>query len=198
MKTVSPASAGAADKLNFMLRSPAIVESAIRASVCEWVEKRRLGGSPIDPREFGSLALAALEREMEDERRPLDRVSRHELEGATLAVLGRFLQSKLAKRLAAFPSSRIEQKSPGSDLRLRDSRGNVHVIRFETAADAQARIELARSVSRGAAGKGTQLRQPSVHLFSLRDGRLRSYDGATFSGSRRVERTDDVRVRRTA
>ena len=185
MKTASPASAGAADKLNFMLRSPAIVEAAIRAAVCEWVEKRRLGAAPIEPREFGSLALASLERGMENERRPLDRVSRHELEGATLAVLGRFLQSKLAQRLAAFPSSRIEQKSPGSDLRLRDARGNVHVIRFETALDAQERIELARRISQKA-GSAAHLRQPSVHLFSLRDGKLRSYAGATFSGSRRV------------
>ena len=184
MKTVSPANASA-DKLNFMLRSPAIVEAAIRTAVCTWVEKRRLGAAALDPREFGSLALASLDREIEKERPTLDRVSRHELEGATLAVLGRFLQSKLAARLTAFPANRIEKKVPGSDLRLRDARGNTHVIRFETAADAQQRIELARRVS-NAAGAEKHLRQPSVHLFSLRDGRLRSYAGATFSGSRRV------------
>jgi len=128
----------------------------------------------LDARAFAHDVIETLSSAVEAERAPLDRLGRHELEGAALAAAARFLRSKLAARLAALPDERLSKGKGELDIVIADEKGRRHLVRLEAAATLADRTIVDRAVAAALPGEAA-LQQPAVHLFSLRDGKLRSF-----------------------
>ncbi len=163
------------DRLAFILRSPELVERAVRAALSALFATRALHAGSLEPHAFGNVALEALDAALAAERRTLDAVGRHEIQGATLRAAARFAGSKLARRLFALPAERFGTPPPHADALVYDARGRVHVVRIEACADQAARLGAARRISAALPADAQRLADPMIHLFSLRDGRLRSF-----------------------
>ncbi len=160
--------------LEFMLRRPRLVESSVRAALTRSLSRKAAGADLLDARAFAHDVIETLSSAVEAERAPLDRLGRHELEGAALAAAARFLRSKLAERLAALPDERLYKGTGELDIVIADEKGRRHLVRLEAAATLADRIIVARAVAAALPGEAA-LQQPAVHLFSLRDGKLRSF-----------------------
>jgi len=163
-----------ADSLGFMLRAHGLVENAVRGAVRRWLAADLSSEERLDARRLANLALLALGELLATEESTPDPVSRHELEGATLAAVSRFARSKLAKRLASLPEKRFSAAPPDTDALVRNEHGGLHAVRLEATSRLADRVGVARSVASAVSAMG-ELRDPAVHLFSLRDGRLRSF-----------------------
>jgi hypothetical protein len=173
------ATAPPADSLGFMLRAPGLVERAVRGAVRRWLAPDAPRVEPLDARRLANLALLALKELLASDESSPDPVARHELQGATLAAVSRFARSKLAERLAALPRRRFAAAPPAADALVLGESGALHAVRLEATARLADRVAVARSVAT-AVGDVRALREPAVHLFSLRDGRLRSFPSTAF------------------
>jgi hypothetical protein len=163
------------DRLSFILRSPEIVERSVRAAFSIALAARGLRGGSLEPHAFGNVALEALDAALAAERRALDAVGRHEIQGATLRAAAAFARSRLARRLFALPAERFGKAPPHADALVYDERKRLHVVRIEALADQAARLGAARRIAAAATAGVRPLADPMIHLFSLRDGRLRSF-----------------------
>jgi hypothetical protein len=163
------------DRLSFILRSPELVERAVRAAFSAVFAARGLRAGSLEPHAFGNVALEALDAALAAERRTLDAVGRHEIQGATLRAAARFGGSKLARRLFALPAERFGKAPPHADALVYDQRKRVHAVRIEAFADQAARLGAARSIAAALPAEAQLLAPPVIHFFSLRDGRLRSF-----------------------
>lgn len=163
------------DRLAFILRSPELVERAVRAALARVQAARGLRGEAIDVHAFGNVALEALDGLLFAEGRSLDAVARHEIHGATLRAAARFGRSALARRLLALPAERFGPPPPRADAFVYDERQRVHVVRIEAYAVQAARLEEARRIAATLPAGLPGLHEPAIHMFSLRDGRLRSF-----------------------
>jgi hypothetical protein len=174
------------DRLSFLFRSPELVERAVRAAFAILLAARGLRGAALEPHAFGNVALEALDAALASERRSLDAVGRHEIQGATLRAAARFGGSALARRLFALPAERFGAAPPQADALVFDERRRAHAVRIEAFADQAARLDAARKIAAAIPAQAPQLREPAIHLFSLRDGRLRSFRiaGAAAAGAR--------------
>jgi hypothetical protein len=157
-----------------MLRAPGLVEDAVRRAVRRWLAADVSSEEPLDARRLANLALFALGELLATEESTPDPVSRHELEGATLAAVSRFARSKLAKRLATLSHGHFAAAPPDADALVRDEHGGFHAVRLEATSRLADRVDVVHGVASAVRERGT-LYEPSVHLFSLRDGRLRSF-----------------------
>jgi len=151
-----------------MLRAPGLVEDAVRRAVRRWLAADVSSEEPLDARRLANLALFALGELLATEESTPDPVSRHELEGATLAAVSRFARSKLAKRLATLSHGHFAAAPPDADAL------GFHAVRLEATSRLADRVDVVHGVASAVRERGT-LYEPSVHLFSLRDGRLRSF-----------------------
>lgn len=162
------------DTLLPLLRAPAFVERALRKTLAEMLAIRRAIPGDCDARSFVKLALAT-SRTLRD--RTIDSgdiLARHELEAAIVRAAVYFASSPLGKRLRTIPIERIVASPPGIDLAVRDRFGRLHYVRLEIFPGTQARLEaVARAVR--AMDDARLTTRASLHLFSLRDGTLRSY-----------------------
>jgi hypothetical protein len=163
------------DRLSFILRSPELVERAVRSAFATLLAARGLRAAALEPHAFGNVALAALDTALADERCFLDAVGRHEIQGATLRAAARFGRSALARRLFALPADRFRSAPPDADALVRDERGREYSVRIEALADQAARLEVARKIAATLPAGAQRLRAPAILLYSLRDGRLRSF-----------------------
>jgi len=161
------------DRLSFILRTPALVESVVREALRRALAARRLADEPPDVRAFSNLALLVLERRTGAPGQT-DPVGRHELEAATLRAAARFAASGLARRLFRIPRGRISKGPPGADVTVRDARGRVHVVRLETFRTPDERLAALDVMVKGAPWQPLGER-PAIHFFSLLDGTFRSY-----------------------
>ncbi len=161
--------------VTFIVRAPALVEDAVRATLRSSLALRALRASAIDPRTFANFALDELERSLGEDGAARDAVGRHELKGATLRAAATFAASSLARRLFALPPDRLVGRVWPSeiDVVVRDRRARLHAVRLETCGTERARAALLARVS-GAAAELPGTAERIVHAFSLRDGRLRS------------------------
>jgi hypothetical protein len=161
-------------RLSLIVRSPGLVEAAIRSALADALAARRMRLGEIDARSFGNRALEKLEASLDSSARSLDALDRHQLEAATIAAAGRFFSSKLGRRIFTIDVARLERTPPSIDASVRDTHGRRHAVRIETCASDAQRVELGREIS-ARANRRPGLHDPRVHLFSLRDGRLRSF-----------------------
>jgi hypothetical protein len=164
------------DRLSFLLRTPALVESVMRETLRRALATRRRRDEPPDVRGFSNLALLVLERRMRGA--DADPVGRHELQAATLRAAACFAASSLARRLFRIPLQRIARGPEGADLSVRDARGGVHLVRLEIFRNAQERLAAVDALAKAWPGEPLRKR-PAVHFFSLLDGSFRSYPVAT-------------------
>jgi hypothetical protein len=165
------------DRLTFILRTPSVVERAVREALRRALAARRLRDDPPDVRAFSNLALLALERRTRESPGRTDPVGRHELEAATLRAAACFAASGLARRLFRIPPQRLAPGPRGADLAVRDAHGGVHLVRLETFRTAQERLAALDAVAKVAAAQPLRER-PALHFFSLLDGTFRSYPSA--------------------
>jgi hypothetical protein len=179
------------ERLAFILRAPALVERVVRGTVREALRSRRYRSGPLDVRTFATAALSELDRIALDRRGDVDALGRLELQNATVSAAGCFASSAVARRLFSVAHDRYRAAPPEADAVLSDGRGSWHAVRLELLAGADARLHVARAVARAAASLRRDYNACQVHLFSLRDGRLRSYD-ATASGMAERGATHDV------
>jgi hypothetical protein len=163
------------DRLAFLLRSPEIVERSLRSAFAALLATRGLRSASLDPHALGNVALEALDAVLAGRRCKLDAVGRHEIQGATLRAAARFGSSALARRLFVLPADRFGTAPPQADALVFDERRRVHAVRIEALADQAARLDAARSIADAIPAHAAQLREPAIHLYSLRDGRLRSF-----------------------
>jgi hypothetical protein len=168
------------DRLSFMLRTPALVESVVRESLRRALAARRVRDEPPDVRSFSNLALLVLERRAGASA--ADPVGRHELEAATLRAAARFAASGLARRLFRIPRARVAPGPPGTDVAVRDARGRLHLVRLETFRTPDERLA-ALDVAAKAAPRQPLDEPPAIHFFSLLDGTFRSYPSAAKAAS---------------
>jgi hypothetical protein len=178
------------DRLSFILRTPALVESVVREALRRALAARRLRDEPPDVRGFSNLALLVLERHTGASGS--DPVGRHELEAATLRAAAAFASSNLGRRLFRMPRGRIAPGPPGADVAVRDPRGRLHLVRLETFRTPQERLAALNAVATAAPGQPLGER-PAIHFFSLLDGTFRSYPS-----SRKTAGTGKPRMRRVA
>lgn len=163
------------DRLSFILRSPELVERAVRSACTTLLAARGLCAASLEPHAFGNVSLAALDAALVAERCVLDAVGRHEIQGATLRAAARFGRSQLACRLFALPADRFGTAPPDADALVRDERGRAHCVRIEALADQAARLDAARKIAAALPAGAQRLPEPAILLYSLRDGRLRSF-----------------------
>ncbi len=163
------------DRLSFILRSPELVERAVRAALARVQAARGLRDEAIDLHAFGNVALEALDGVLFEEGRSLDAIARHEVQGATLRAAARFGRSPLARRLFALPAARFGSPPPRADALVYDERKRAHAVRIEAYAGQAARLEEARRIAAALPAVVPSLEEPAIHMFSLRDGRLRSF-----------------------
>jgi hypothetical protein len=170
------------DRLSFILRTPALVESVVRETLRRALAARPLRDEPLDVRSFSNLALLVLKRRagLSDSYPRTDPVGRHELEAATLRAAAQFAASGLARRLFRIPRGRISPGPPGADVAVRDARGRLHLVRLETFRTPDERLA-ALDLATKAAPRQPLGDRPAVHFFSLLDGTFRSYPSATKS-----------------
>jgi hypothetical protein len=162
------------DRLAFLLRAPALVETVVRRALRRALRTARLRGEAPDVRAFANLALSELHRALANRPAPHDPLARHELDAATVRAATAFASSTLARRLFALPAERFAEAPPEVDAAVRDARGGLHFVRLETFASDDARLRAVPLVVRAASG-ALAADAPSLHFFSLRDGRRRSY-----------------------
>jgi hypothetical protein len=163
------------DRLSFILRSPRLVERAVRTAFAASLAVRGVRGASLEPHAFGNLALEALDAELAAERSPLDAVGRHEIQGAALRAAARIGRSALALRLFSLPAARFGRAPAHADALVYDERRRAHVVRIEAFADQAARLAAARRIAAALPREVSPLREPAIHLYSLRDGKLRSF-----------------------
>jgi hypothetical protein len=143
-----------------------------------------MGLGEIDARSFGNRALEMLGAALRQDGRLTDALGRYELEVETVRAAARLFSSKIGRRLLTIESDRLEAAGSDFDVSVRDGHGRLHVVRIEAAANNEDRVKLARRLAeRTSLPKA--LHAPGVHLFSLRDGRLRSFTFAARS-SRKI------------
>ncbi len=171
-------------RLAFLFRSPQIVEAAVRAALADALAVRRMRLGEIDARSFGNRALEMLAAELRKNGRHTDALGRYELEVETVRAAARFFSSKIGRRLLTIESVRLEAAGPDFDASVRDRHGRLHVVRIEATSNNEERVKLGRRLAERAASPRA-LHAPGIHLFSLRDGRLRSFAFAARS-SRKV------------
>ncbi|GAC1491473.1 MAG: hypothetical protein NVS1B2_02960 [Vulcanimicrobiaceae bacterium] len=162
------------DRLAFVREAPGFVERVVRVAARGCVDARCHDRS-LDLRDVANVALGELDRALASERVRLDRVGRHELAEATMAAATTFARSPLARRLARVPSARFRPTPRGADAALVDRFGRLHLIRIEAFAGDAERVACARTIVADRPTDRTTLHVPTVHLFSLRDGKLRSF-----------------------
>ncbi len=161
--------------VTFIVRAPASIEAAVRATLRATLALRALRAAPIDPRSFANAALDEVERTMAEAGSARDAVARHEIKSATLRAAATFAASPLGRRLFRLPPQRIAGTlAPGTfDAVVRDRTGRLHGVRLEGCGNERVRADLrARAALAAAHLPGDAER--FVHLFSLRDGLLRS------------------------
>jgi hypothetical protein len=161
-------------RLSFLFRSPQIVESAVRAALAQSLTARRCGGGEIDARTFGNRTLDALRTELSRSHESYDMLAKHELDVVAVRASSRFFSSRLGRRLLTIDPGRFEPAAMDYDAAVRDEHGRLHVVRIEVADGDQGRVELGRRLMQ-TADERPSLHEPRVHLYSLRDARLRSF-----------------------
>jgi len=168
------------DRLSFLLRTPALVESVVRETLRRALAARRSRDEPPAVRDFSNLALLVLERRTGAAARTgdTDPVGRHELEAATLRAAAAFAASSLARRLFRIPRGRISAGTSGADLAVRDARGRLHLVRLETFRTPEERL-VAVDVMAKTAPRQPLGERPAIHFFSLLDGTFRSYPSSS-------------------
>lgn len=170
-------------RLAYLFRSPLIVEGAVRAALADALTVRRMRFAEIDARTFGNRALAFLRGSLR-RAQPLDELAGHELEVATVHAASRFFASKLARRLFTIESTRLAMAPPEADAAVQDTRGRLHIVRIESCANDDQRVRLGRRLAT-LNFASRSLHVPCVHLFSLRDAKLRSFTFSEDSARRR-------------
>lgn len=185
------------ERLAFILRSPDVIERSVRAALHSSLAVRTSRSKSPDVRTFGNRALEALDVALTSERPTLDAIERHELQAATLRAGARFVRSKLARRLFELPPARFAEAPPQADVAVRDEGGHLHVVRLEATATLAQRAQTARAIAGALRTGAIPLRPPAVHLFSLRDGRLRSF-GEFATNARPQSAKNALRARRAS
>lgn len=163
------------DRLAFIRRAPAIVEAIVRTAAREAIDARRTYDRVLDARDLANLALAELDCAVARLGVRLDGVGRYELAEATVRAATTLARSPLVRRLMRVPVARFRPTPEGADVALVDRAGNPHVVRIEAFSGDASRVTCAREIARTCARDTTSLRAPTIHLFSLRDGTLRSF-----------------------
>jgi len=171
-------------RLAFLFRSPRLVEAAVRAALADALAVRRMRLGEIDARSFGNRALEMLGTEIRKNGRHTDALGLHQLEVETVRAAARLFSSKLGRRLLTIESDRLEAPGADFDASVRDPRGRLHVVRIEAASNNEERVNLGRRLAERTSSPQA-LHAPRIHLFSLRDGRLRSFTFAARS-SRKI------------
>jgi hypothetical protein len=166
------------DRLTFILRTPALVESVVRDALRRSLAARSLRNDAVDVRTFSNLALECLDVRLRDRAAEHDAVGRHELEAATLRAAAAFAASKLARRLFALPRARLGPGPRGADVAVRDARGSLHLVRLETFRSADERLTALDRLAKFRAARSPGTEPPAIHFFSLLDGGFRSYPAA--------------------
>jgi hypothetical protein len=161
-------------RLSGIIRSPNLVEDALRIALADGLTGRRLRLGEIDARSFAIRALDSLRVILGASKRTLDAVELHQLEAATIAASGRLFSSKLGRRLFTIDVARLEPTPRMIDAAVIDTHGRRHVVRIEACSNDAQRVDLGRAIA-SRANRKPGLHAPRVHLFSLRDGRLRSF-----------------------
>jgi hypothetical protein len=161
-------------RLSGIIRSPNLVEDALRIALADGLTGRRLRLGEIDARSFAIRALDSLRVILGASKRTLDAVELHQLEAATIAASGRLFSSKLGRRLFTIDVARLEPTPRMIDAAVIDTHGRRHVVRIEACSNDAQRVDLGRVIA-SHANRKLGLHAPRVHLFSLRDGRLRSF-----------------------
>jgi len=161
------------DRLEVIRRTPALVEQIVRAAARETLAVRVAHDRAPDVRDIANVALGMLDRALARETLSLDAVGRLELASATMRASTSFAQSQLARRLLRVPVGRFRPTPHAGDVALVDRYGAPHVVRIEAFAGDAQRVACARAIA--VATATSSLRAPSIHFFSLRDGRLRTF-----------------------
>jgi hypothetical protein len=161
-------------RLAFLFRSPQIVEAAVRAALADALAVRRMRLGDIDARSFGNRALELLGAEIQKRGRHTDALGLHQLEVETVRAAARFFSSKLGRRLLTIESDRLEAPRSDFDASVRDAHGRLHVVRIEATSNNEERVQLGRHLAERTSSLQA-LHAPRIHLFSLRDARLRSF-----------------------
>ncbi len=163
------------DRLAFIRQAPELVEEIVRATAREALETKRVYDRVLDIRDVANVALGQLERSRCVAVVGLDGVGRHELAEATVRAATAFARSPLARRLLRVPVARFRPTPQGADVALVDRNGDLHVVRIEAFRDDAARVGCVRDIVAASGHDRRALRVPAVHLYSLRDGKLRSF-----------------------
>lgn len=164
------------DRLAFILRAPALVERVVRGALREALRSRRYSSGALEVRAFANATLSELERLAEATRIDLDALGRLELHNAAVSAAGCFASSAAARRLFAVPVGRFRAAPPEVDAALLDAAGRAHVVRLELVTSGAARAQLAATIGRALPPPKRGTDSPRLHLVSLRDGTLRSFD----------------------
>jgi len=162
------------DSLLYLLRAPAFVEATLRAALIEMLSARRTFGGEFDVRTFIKCALLKSRRTRDAALENADALICHELEAAVVRTAAFFAASPSGRRLCCLPVERIIEPPPNIDAAVYDKKRALHYIRFDTYLRADERFEAATRLIR-AMDRSMPERLASLHFFSLRDGRLRSY-----------------------
>lgn len=173
------------DRLAFILRAPALVERVVRGALREALRSRRYQSGFLEVRAFANATLSELARLAEATRIDLDALGRLELQNAAVSAAGCFASSAAARRLFALPVGSFRAAPPDVDAALLDAAGRTHVVRLELVTGGAARAQLAATIGRSLPAPKGAGGPPRLHLVSLRDGKLRSFETVAKSADER-------------
>lgn len=175
------------DSLLYLTLAPAFVERALRGALEEMLAIRLACGSACDVREFSKLALHRSRRIGVPGEFPSDELACHEREAAVVRAAASFAASPVGRRLRSMPVERIVAAPAGIDAAVRDCHRQLHYVNLETYVGTEARLGAVTRAVR-AMDRRTLERRASLHFFSLRDGKLRSYPATSVPSRKAVPR----------